>query len=234
MSEFKISSFGELKAILDAVDLKPTSEIEDLVYTAKEAHEKYIKTLRKVHKRILQINANQEQAEKDYLMARSIQTTVVQFDQKLDIEIDVFKIHDAGYISYLLQTYPHLYGFVEPNSGVKLDFEQVEWYSVISICDKHAVFAQHVDLLDSKYKDRLGNLDKEKVRCFVYMKNVQARKTILMNFIEKVKLLAKSKSAKSNLLQKVNDALKGAVVSGEESKETLFLIDEYESALKHL
>lgn len=234
MSEFKISSHSELRAILDALELKPTTELEDLVHTAKEAHEKYIKTLRKVHKRILQINSNQEQAEKDFLMARSIQTTIVQFDQKLDISIDVFKIHDAGYISYLLQTYPHLYGFVEPNSGVKLDFEQVEWYSVISICDKHAVFAQQVDLLDSKYKDRLGNLDKEKVSCFVHMKNVQARKTILMNFIEKVKLLNKSKSAKANLLNKVNDALKGVVVLGEESKETLFLVNEYETALKHL
>jgi hypothetical protein len=228
MSEFKISSWPELKAVIDAVALKPTGEVDDLVQSAKEAHDKYIKTLRKVHKRILQIKASQDQAQSNYLINRSIKTTVVQFkpgkSKSPDIELDTLKMSESGYVSYILQTYPQLFGFKEPSTGIILNFDSVEWYSVVAVCEKHTELAEHVELL--QYKDHLNDLSSEKVRVFVYMKNLDARKIILMNFLDHLDLSDLLKNKKESMLKKFIAYLK------DDTEKNKDLIKEFESDLK--
>lgn len=206
MSEFKISSLQELQAVASALNVV-NSEVEELMENAKESHNKHLKTLRKAHKRILDIAERRDQAEIDRITARSIKTTIIQFDKKSDIEVNPMKVHESGYVSYLLQNHPELYGFVEPNSGVTLNFDQIEWYSVVAVCEKHTHLAEFVNLLDAKYKDNLGNhLKRAVLDSVVAMQNDVARNLILSNLIGHVKTLNKGTNVKSLIYKRVLEA----------------------------
>lgn len=251
-TKLKINTYNDLILATHLLATRDSSEVEALMLKAKKAQKKLEKELKKIHDQILKIEEEhfKDSTDDDIDDLNDDADLDDDIDNELnkvpgaswvetveakaitgDIlhEIDPFKM-DSGYISYLLQKHPDLYGMFEPKSRVVLSFNNIEWYSIIAVCEKHPHLADHVKLLDAKFKDRLGNhLKREVLDCVVTMKNSEAKNTILNNLISHIRSLAKGKNVKGLILKRVIDTFTRKNMSPD---DPLFIA--YKSALFEL
>lgn len=226
--KLKINSYNDLVLAINLLPTRECSEVKALMLEAKKAQKRLKKKLNKIHGWILEVEEDhfKDSTNNDLEVEDEEDDLNTDIDNELgkepkvswietveakaitgDIlhEIDPLKM-DSGYISYLLQKYPDLYGMFEPKSKVVLSFTNIEWYSIIAVCEKHPHLANHVKLLDARFKDRLGNhLKREVLECIVAMKNPEAKNKILTNLISHIQSLAKGCNVKSLIYKRVID-----------------------------
>lgn len=197
--DIKVSTFQELQCVVAALKLDSV-QVKDLLYDAEAAYFNHQTFLNDILKKILE-STSEKHEEITSVCKESTSKNQEHYSSILNSAvIDQDRLDDSGYISYLLQKYPELYGYEDRKTGKILDFNHLSWYSVLVVCEKHTHLAGHVNLLEGRsFTDDHGNnvfvnikLNKNRryyhkaidiIVCILRMKNLKARSKILKNFL---------------------------------------------------
>lgn len=137
--KFKPKSASELHAILSTVKSNFKQErFEAFKFKLDRLEQQYLRDLNRMHEELVDL--------------------IVEPDS---IVVNNDKLHEAGYISYLLQQDPSLFNKIPKGSNVVLNFDTLDWTSIYCICEAQPSLVQYVNFhMIIKMVGRSGSFDK--------------------------------------------------------------------------